>query len=102
MKDLNEIIAEIKMICEEHPVMEDRLTALKQAGYDDINYKYTKRHKIILYGINSAGLLETAELPRKGVYRIQVGYTELKKGYSVAWCVDVSSTDVEYKVELPF
>ncbi len=56
---------------------------------------------MILYG-NEAGLLATAELPRKRIYHIQVGLTELCKGYNAAWCVDVSMDDVEYQPEQPF
>ena len=56
---------------------------------------------MILYG-NSAGLLSTAELTRKKVYRIQVSQRELKKGYNAAWCIDVSMDVVECKQEQPF
>lgn len=101
MEDLNQILEEIKIICDEHPVIEDRLAALRQAGYDDIDFKYLKQPKMILYG-NDAGLLSTAELTRKRVYRIQVGQRELKRGYVAAWCVDVSMDNVEYTPELPF
>lgn len=102
MKDLNEIVAEIKQICDEHPVMEDRVIALSQAGYQDIKYRYLKSLKTVIWSDSSHGLLTVFELPRKQIYRIQVGYTELQKGYPAAWCVDVSSTDVDYKPELPF
>jgi hypothetical protein len=101
MKNLNEIIKEIKMICDEYPVIDKRITALRQAGYNDIDFKYLKQTKMILYG-NSAGLFSTAELTRKKVYRIQVSQRELKKGYNAAWCIDVSMDVVEYKQEQPF
>jgi len=78
MKSLNEIIKEIKVICDKYPVIEDRITALRQAGYNAIDFKYLKQTKIILYG-NSAGLLSTVELTRKKVYRIQVSQENLKK-----------------------
>ena len=71
------------MICDEYPVIEKRITALRQAGYNDIDFKYLKPTKMILYG-NSAGLLSTAELTKKKVYRIQVSQ-ENSKGYNAAW-----------------
>jgi len=91
---LQNIIDEIKGICNQHPVMQERIMALKDAGYDNINYVYRKR--------NHNGLYSTIHLPKKRLYRIQIGYTELQKGYSAAWCVDVSSIDVVNEVELPF
>lgn len=92
MTDLD-ILNEIKVICKNYPVMEERMEALKQAGYEDIKYHYVKHGKG-LYGIQL--------LPKKHIYRIQIGYTELQKGYSAAWCIDISSIDVEYEEELPF
>ena len=96
-----EIITEIKEVCNAIPVMEDRLTALKQAGFEDVNYRYLKSNNVLIpspYG----GLYEASHLPKKQVYRIQIGYTELKKGYSASWCLDVSDADVVYVKELPF
>ncbi len=93
MKNLNQILTEIKDICKQYPVMQERIMALKDAGYDNINYVYTKRSK---------GLYDTIHLPKKRLYRIQIGYTELQKGYPAAWCIDVSSIDVLNEVKLPF
>jgi len=101
MKDLLEIISEIKEVCNANPVIEDRLTALKQAGYDDINYHYLKGHDVVI-NASSQRLFATRYLPKKNLYRIQIGYTELQKGYPAAWCVDVSSIGVVYEPELPF
>ena len=105
MKDLLEIRAEIvediKKICKQYIVMEDRLTALKQVGYDDINYHYLKGYDVVINASNH-GLFATRYLPKKNLYRIQIGYTELQKGYPAAWCIDVSSQDVIYVQELPF
>ena len=47
-------------------------------------------------------MYDALHLPKKKLYRIQIGYTELQKGYPAAWCVDVSSIDVVDEVELPF
>jgi len=93
MKTLNQIKNEIKEVCKHYPVMQERIIALKQAGHESINYVYVKRN---------AGLFATTHLSKKQVYRIQVGYTELQKGYPVAWCIDFSSIDVADDVELPF
>jgi len=101
MRDLTEIIAEVKKIYTEHPVMEDRIEALEQAGYENIEYRYLKGYKVVIPSTNN-GLLSTTHLPKKGLYRIQIGYTELKKGYPAAWCVEVSSEGVNYVKELPF
>ncbi len=90
---LQKIIDEIKGICNQHPVMQERIMALKDAGYDNINYVYTKRNQF---------LYSTIHLPKKRLYRFQIGYTELQKGYRAAWCVDVSSIDVVNEVESPF
>jgi len=38
MKTINQIIKEIKDVCNQHPIMQDRISALKEAGYDNINY----------------------------------------------------------------
>jgi hypothetical protein len=94
MRNLNQIMSEIKDICKQYPVMQERMMALKDAGYDNINYVYRKR--------NHNGLYSAIHLPKKRLYRIQIGYTELQKGYPAAWCIDVSSKDVVDKVELPF
>ena len=83
----------IKDVCNQYPIMQDRINALKEAGYNNINYVYVKR---------SMGLFNVSHLPRKKLYRIQIGYTELQKGYPAAWCVDISSIDVVDKVRLPF
>lgn len=93
MRNLNQIIAEIKNICNQHPIMQERIIALKEAGYNTINYVYVERSK---------GLFTTTHLPKKHLYRVQIGYTELQKGYPAAWCIDVSSIDVVDEVELPF
>ncbi len=101
MKDLLEIITEIKEVCEEHPVMEDRLTALKQVGYENIEYVYLKGKNVVIQSPYS-GLYEATHLPKKNLYRIQIGYTELKKGYPAAWCIELSGVDVQYVEEQPF
>jgi hypothetical protein len=36
------------------------------------------------------------------IYHIQIGYTELQKGYTVAWCIDVSMNDAKYIPEQLF
>lgn len=93
MKTLNLIIKELKDVCNQYPIMQERISALKEAGYDNINYVYVKRNM---------GLFTALHLPKKKLYRIQIGYTELQKGYPAAWCMDISSIDVVDKVELPF
>ncbi len=92
MKTLQQIIYDIKYICNQNPVMQDRIKALKEAGYENINYVYVK----------NMGLFESKHLSKKQLYRIQIGYAELQKGYPAAWCIDVSSIDVVDEVELPF
>ncbi len=101
MKDLIEIITEIKEVWEEHLVIEERITALKQAGFDDINYRYLKGNNVLIPSTHN-GLYAVTHLPKKHLYRIKVGYTEFKKGYPVAWCVEVSDADVKYVQEQPF
>lgn len=101
MRDITEIVAEIKEICKERPVMLVRIEALEHLGYDNIEYRYLSGSKTVIPSTNN-GLLSTTHLPKKGLYRIQIGYTELLKGYPAAWCVEVSSEDVTYEVELPF
>lgn len=101
MKYLTDIITEIMEICKQHPVMEDRIEALQQEGFGNINYHYMKGYNILLSG-TANGLFKTMLLPKKRVYRIQIGYTERQKGYPAAWCLDLSSINVEYEVELPF
>ena len=93
MKTLTCVIKEIKDVCNQYPIMQDRINALKEAGYNNINYVYVKRNM---------GLFNVIHLPRKKLCRIQIGYTELQKGYPAAWCVDISSIDVVDKVRLPF
>ena len=93
MKILHQIISEIKDVSHQHPIMQDKIKALKEAGYDNIHYVYVKHSK---------GLYGAIQLPKKHIYRIQIGYTELEKGYPAAWCIDVSSKDVVDEVELPF
>ena len=93
MKTLKEITNKIIDICNEHPIMQERRIALRQAGYDKIRYVYVKRN---------TGLFATTHLKRKEIYRIQIGYTELQKGYPAALCIDVSSINVVDEVELPF
>lgn len=107
MRDLNEIRDEIKAICDKHPDIKTRLSALREAGFEHINYKYLRNSKIILGGY-TYGLLTTYELTRKKVYRIQVAYDDRKKGYEAAWCVDIPMEGIEYvpveepETELPF
>mgnify|MGYP001312023865 CR=1 FL=1 len=93
MKKLNLILTEIKDVCNKHPIMQDRIEALRDAGYSTIDYVYVKRN---------TGLYSANHLTKKQIYRIQIGYTELHKGYPAAWCIDLSSRDVVDEVELPF
>jgi len=93
MKNLNEIITNIQDISKNHPVMQDRIEALKQAGYEKIHYVYIKQGR---------GLFGAMHLTKRKLYRIQIGNTELQKGYPAAWCIDVSSTGVLNEIELPF
>ena len=93
VKILKEIISDIKAVSNQHPIMQDRIEALREAGYDTIHYVYVK---------HNTGLFAATHLTKKLVYRIQIGYTEIQKGYPAAWCVDVSSIDVVDEVELPF
>lgn len=93
MKTLNQIITEIKDISIMHPIMQDRFEALREVGYETIQYVYVKKNK---------GLYAATHLTKKQIYRIQIGYTELQKGYPAAWCVDVSSIGVVDEAELPF
>jgi len=58
--------------------MEERITALKQVGFDNINYVYLKGKNVVIPSTNH-GLYAATHLPKKHLYRIQVGYTELKK-----------------------
>jgi hypothetical protein len=101
MKDLKETVAEIRVICEANPVMEERIPALKQVGYENIEYVYLKGSEVVIPSPYS-GLYEARHLPKKNLYRIQIGYTELKKGYPAAWCIELSGVDVQYVVEQPF
>jgi hypothetical protein len=101
MKDLTEVIDEIKEICKTHPVMQERIEALKHIGYENIEYRYLKS-SLVLITSNYNGLLSARHLPKKKLYRIQIGYAELQKGYPAAWCIDVSSQDVKYVQELPY
>jgi len=73
--------------------MSDRFEAIREAGYETIHYVYVKKN---------TGLYAATRLTKKQVYRIQIGHTELQKGYPAAWCVDVSSIGVVDEVELPF
>lgn len=98
MKDLTDIIAEVKQICEDNPVMDDRLSALRQAGYQDIEYRYVKGGNVVISS-SDKGLLTTRHFPRKKIYRIQIGDMELHRGYPAAWCVDVPSITVVYEPE---
>jgi hypothetical protein len=93
MKTLKQIIGEIKEIDQNYPIMQDRINAFKEAGYDDIHFGYVK---------HSEGLFTAIHLTKKQLYRIQISYTELQKGYPAAWCIDVPSINVVDKVELPF
>jgi len=93
MKTLSQLLTEIKDVCNPHPVMQERILTLKEAGYDTIHYVYVKRN---------TGLYSATHLIKKQIYRIQIGYTELQKGYPAAWCIDVLSIDVVDEVELPF
>jgi hypothetical protein len=93
MRTLNDIIKEIRDVCNQQPIMQDRINALRQAGYDKIHYVYVKHSK---------GLYGAIHLPKKHIFRIQIGYTELQKGYSAAWCIDLPSKDIVNEVELPF
>lgn len=95
MRNLYEIRDEIKVICDKHPDIKTRLSALREAGYEDINYKYLRNREGILGGY-TYGLMTTAELQRKKVYRIQVSYYDLKKGNEAAWCVDIPMEGIEY------
>ncbi len=101
MKDLMEIITEIKEVCKANPVIQERILALKQVGYDNIKYVYLKGNNVVIPSAYD-GLCAITHFPKKQLYRIQVGYTELKKGYPAAWCVEVSGVDVKYVVESPF
>ena len=56
MKILNQIITEIKDICQQYPVLQERIEALKHVGYDKINYVYIKKGK---------GLYGAIYLPKK-------------------------------------
>jgi len=93
MKTINQVLAEIKESSIKHSIMQNRIEALKEAGYGTIHYVYVK-------GIT--GLFAVTHLTKKQIYRIQIGNTELQKGYPAAWCVDVSSIDVVDEIELPF
>jgi hypothetical protein len=101
MKDLLEIRAEIQQVCEENPVMDDRITALRQAGYQDIEYRYVKGGNVVISS-SDKGLLATRHFSRKKMYRIQIGDMELHRGYPAAWSVDVPSITVVYEPELPY
>ena len=93
MKKLNQIITEIMDISNMYPIISDRLEALREAGYKTIHYLYVKKN---------TGLYAATHLNKKQIYRIQIGHTELQKGYPSAYCVDVSSIDVVDELELPF
>ena len=101
-KNLSDIVTEIKEICKQHHDLEDRLIILKQTGFGNLSHQYVNKSgksRLPSYGNR---LFEVNHLPRKRVFRIQIGNTEVKKGFPSAWCIDIPSENVEYKEELPF
>ena len=91
-KTLEEVKEEIRNIINNNVFTADRLKALALAGYP-IKYAYIK----------GTGLCGVTYLKRKRIYRIQVAFGELKKGYPAAWVVDVYEKDLlSTAVELPF
>ena len=89
-RDIDTIRTEITDICQMHSEMPERLKALEAAGYKP-TYKYIKSNG----GYRSINKMEK-------VIRIQVSYTELKKNYPAAWCIDIPMAEVQYNIVLPF
>jgi len=98
-KTIIQIEVEISSIIHNNSNLSDRVKALEAAGYRDIAYVYVRNTSVNHRG----GIGNLFYLPRKKLYRIQVGQTELKKNYPAAWCVNIpeSETIIEHK-ELPF
>jgi hypothetical protein len=104
MRKLTEVKKEIKEICTGVDVVDEKVNALKAAGYENIH--------IAKYSLSqSRGIYEEIHLKRKRVYRIQISDTWAVKRYPAAWAVDVSTEGIESnqepeivkdKEELPF
>ncbi len=91
-KTLTEVKEEIGGIISTNNFIGDRLKALSGAGYP-IKYAYIK----------TGGLGSITYLKKKRIYRIQVAYGELKKGYPASWVTDVYERDLlSTEVEQPF
>jgi hypothetical protein len=104
MRKLTEVKKEVRNICTGIVDIEEKVNALKQAGYVNIH--------IAKYSLGqSRGIYEEIHLKRKKVYRIQITDTWAVKRYPAAWAVDVCAEGIEYeqepeivedKEELPF
>lgn len=93
MTKLVEIQTEVQQIIKDNPVLETRAQALMDAGYADLK----------LCWIKNGQLGASKHLKKKGVFRIQISYQFLEKGYPAAWCIDIPDTDIdEDYVDLPF
>lgn len=91
-KTLIEVKEEISRIINKYGFVGDRLRELNLAGYPT-KYAYIKE----------GGLGSVTYLKRKRIYRIQVAFGEIRKGYPAAWVVDVYEKDLMSKdIELPF
>lgn len=91
-KTLTEVKEEINSIIQKNVFTADRLKELASAGYK-IKYTYIKQ----------GGLGSVTYLKKKRIYRIQVAFGELMKGYPAAWVTDVYEKDLlSTVVELPF
>jgi hypothetical protein len=79
MKTINEIQGEIQKIINTHINLEDRLNALIASGYTGITFTWVK----------GGGIGKVFYLKRKRIYRIQVGTSEIRGKYPIAYCVEV-------------
>jgi len=100
-KNLSDLITEIKEICKQHPLLEERLLTLKQTGFGSVSHQYVNKGGRNSLPSYANRLFEVNHLPRKRVYRIQISNTEVKKGFPSAWCIDIPSENVIYEPELP-
>jgi hypothetical protein len=92
MKTIEEIQTEVHQIIRNNQLLPDRIQALKDAGYDNIN----------LHWVKTGGLGLSTHLKKKKVWRIQISYQHLEKNYPAAYCLDINDSDVIDFVEQPF
>lgn len=69
------------MIINEHMIIDDRLQALKNAGYT-LTFSWVKK----------SAIGELFYMKRKRIYRIQVSPHEFRGNYPIAWYIEVPTT----------